>query len=104
MGPRLLAIIAVLVSAACNRSSHVWSCDMPASASCVQWVGDAEPNQEAKQESCKRFGGVVRDDVCPVDDTVFGRCDSGISSTIYYGRRDVELLRFRCRAAGGTWH
>lgn len=102
--PGVLAIAALLGSIACNRSSHVWSCDIPASSSCVQWVGEPEPNKEAKQDSCKRFGGIVTEDVCPIDDTVFGRCDSGTSSTVYYGRRDVDPLRFRCRAAGGIWH
>jgi hypothetical protein len=104
---RLLAFawLALLAPAACNRGPSVWSCEVPAGQSCVQWVEAApDDNKEANQASCKKFGGIVHDDVCPIDDTVFGRCDSGSSSTVYYGMRDVQAVSFRCKAAGGTWY
>jgi hypothetical protein len=96
--------LALLGTTACNRGPQVWSCEFPAAQSCVQWVGEPDANKEGQQENCKKIGGLVHDDVCPIDDTVFGRCDSGSSSTVYYGRRDAQVLSFRCRAAGATWY
>jgi hypothetical protein len=99
-----LASAALAAAVACNRGANVWSCEVPPARSCVQWVGDPEQNEEVAQESCRNVGGIVHEDVCPIDDTVFGRCDSGFSSTIYYGRRDLQSVRLRCSAVGGTWH
>lgn len=100
----LVVSLALLACAACTRAPNVWSCEIPPAGSCVQWVGEPDENKDPQRTNCKNVGGLFREDVCPIDDTVFGRCDSGSSSTVYYGRRDVEAVSFRCRAVGGTWH